>query len=97
MQSAFTAVGMLTPFQVCCALNSYPRILFKTYRLKVGYLFIPLQKMKKLKDLTPEERLGRRLKGLPEDPMDEFLEGFIGPVIGAVGMITLLLISLVTG
>jgi hypothetical protein len=53
--------------------------------------------MKRLKDLTPEERLGRRLKGLPEDPMDEFLEGFIGPVIGAVGIITLMLISLVTG
>ena len=53
--------------------------------------------MKRLKDLTPEERLGRRLKGLPEDPMDEFFEGLIGPVIGAVGIITLMLISLVTG
>ena len=53
--------------------------------------------MKKLKDLTPEERLGRRLKGLPEDPMDEFLEGLIGPVMGVTFVITLLLISLVTG
>lgn len=53
--------------------------------------------MKKLKNLTPEERLGRRLKGLPEDPMDEFLEGLIGPVIGAFGVITILLISLITG
>jgi len=95
MQSAL-AVGMLTPFQVCCALNSYPRILFKTYRLNVGYLLL-FKNMKRLKDLTPEERLGRRLKGLPEDPMDEFLEGLIGPVIGAVGIITLMLISLITG
>lgn len=96
MQSAL-AVGMLTPFQVCCALNSYLRILFKTYRLNVGYLFYTLKIMKRLKDLTPEERLGRRLKGLPEDPIDELFEGLIGPVIGAVGVITLLLISLITG
>lgn len=53
--------------------------------------------MKRLKDLTPEERLGRRLKGLPEDPMDEFFEGLIGPVMGLVGVLTLMLISLITG
>ena len=34
---------------------------------------------------------------IPEDPMDELFEGLIGPVIGAVGVITLLLISLITG